>query len=98
MDDETLISVEVVLAEATNQRLIKLKMVRGSRVIEAIEASGLPLSAHAPSERVGIFGRRCRLSDVLDEGDRVELYRPLRHDPKVIRRRRALQSNNSNSA
>lgn len=36
----------------------------------------------------GIWGRRVSLSESLREGDRVELYRPLRVDPKVARRER----------
>ena len=38
---------------------------------------------------VGIFSRRCTLAAVLRDGDRVEVYRPLRADPKDTRRKRA---------
>lgn len=37
---------------------------------------------------LGIWGRRVALSDVLKDGDRLELYRALRVDPKVARRQR----------
>jgi putative ubiquitin-RnfH superfamily antitoxin RatB of RatAB toxin-antitoxin module len=36
----------------------------------------------------GIWGRRADLNAKLREGDRVEIYRPLRVDPKVARRER----------
>lgn len=36
----------------------------------------------------GLWGRKADWHAVLREGDRVELYRPLRVDPKVARRER----------
>jgi putative ubiquitin-RnfH superfamily antitoxin RatB of RatAB toxin-antitoxin module len=39
--------------------------------------------------RAGIFGRRAALDVPLGDGDRVEIYRALKADPKEIRRRRA---------
>lgn len=41
---------------------------------------------------VGIFGELCSRDRLLEEGDRVELYRPLLVDPKVSRRARAQQT------
>jgi putative ubiquitin-RnfH superfamily antitoxin RatB of RatAB toxin-antitoxin module len=37
---------------------------------------------------VGIFGRTCNLSDVPVDGDRIEIYRALRSDPRERRRER----------
>jgi putative ubiquitin-RnfH superfamily antitoxin RatB of RatAB toxin-antitoxin module len=60
-------------------------------VRDALAASGL-LKAHPAidlaTQRVGIWGRRCRLEDSVREGDRIEVYRPLRVDPKEARRLR----------
>ena len=60
-------------------------------VRDAIDASGL-LDAHPQidlaRQRVGIWGRRCRLEDSVREGDRIEVYRPLMVDPKEARRLR----------
>ncbi|HGJ5878174.1 MAG TPA: RnfH family protein, partial [Arsenophonus nasoniae] len=39
--------------------------------------------------KVGIYSRPAKLSDILSDGDRVEIYRPLLADPKEIRRKRA---------
>lgn len=36
----------------------------------------------------GVWGKRCSLAHKLKENDRVEIYRPLRVDPKVARRER----------
>ena len=40
-------------------------------------------------KRVGIFGQLCLPEQVLEEGDRIEIYQPLKIDPKDARRRRA---------
>ena len=38
---------------------------------------------------VGIFGESCDRAAVPRDGDRIEIYRPLRSDPKASRRARA---------
>ena len=38
--------------------------------------------------QVGIFGALCDRNAVPRDGDRIEIYRPLRSDPKVSRRAR----------
>jgi len=40
---------------------------------------------------VGIYGELCGLEHVLSDGDRIELYRPIKEDPKEQRRKRALE-------
>jgi len=37
---------------------------------------------------VGVWGKRCSLNHKLKDNDRLEIYRPLRVDPKVARRER----------
>ena len=37
---------------------------------------------------LGIFGRSCNRGDVPEEGDRIEIYRPLKSDPRARRRER----------
>jgi putative ubiquitin-RnfH superfamily antitoxin RatB of RatAB toxin-antitoxin module len=85
------ISVEVVCATAERQLLRKVTLPAGSRVIEAVEQSGIlqamPEVAFDPS-RLGVFSRRVSPDDALRDGDRVEIYRPLTIDPKDARRRR----------
>ena len=45
--------------------------------------------AQEPAEgELGIWGRRCQAQQPVREGDRIEIYRPLRVDPKVARRER----------
>jgi putative ubiquitin-RnfH superfamily antitoxin RatB of RatAB toxin-antitoxin module len=86
------ITVEVVCATAERQLLRQVSLPVGSQVITAIEQSGIlqemPGVAFDPS-RIGIFSRRVATGEILQDGDRVEIYRPLTLDPKDARRRRA---------
>ncbi len=68
-----------------------LALPPGATVLQALEASGL--SAAFPdvdlhSALVGVWGRKARLEQPLRERDRVEIYRPLKVDPKLARRER----------
>ena len=84
------IRVEVVYADASRQTLRSVELAAGATVDDAIRAA--QILDFAPTDftpaRVGIFGRIVARSAVLREGDRVELYRPLKIDPKEARRRR----------
>jgi putative ubiquitin-RnfH superfamily antitoxin RatB of RatAB toxin-antitoxin module len=85
-------AVEVVLALEDRQIVVPLRVEPGATVGEAIALANLPAQAagldldQAP---VGIFGRPCARETPLSDGDRVEIYRPLRADPKDRRRQRA---------
>jgi sulfur carrier protein len=61
-----------------------LQLPEGATVRQALEAAGVD----ATTCETGVWGRRCDAMTVLRENDRVELYRPLRVDPKVARRER----------
>lgn len=86
------IAVEVVVALPDRQSVYAVELEQGASVMQAIEASGVrraePNLVIDPA-RLGIFARRVGPDDVLREGDRVEIYRPLLLDPKEARRRRA---------
>jgi len=88
------ITVEVAYARPERQWLLPLSVPAGTTVRKAIEQSGI--LAQCPEidlgqNRVGIFGREARLEQVLNAGERVEIYRPLLADPKDVRRRLAAQ-------
>ena len=89
---DALIDVEVAYATPEQQVILALKMPEGATVEHAINASGLlnhfPCCAWADI-KVGIFGSVCKLNQLLRQADRVEIYRPLIHDPKEARRQRA---------
>lgn len=83
--------VELVYALPDCQDLITLEVPVGTTVGEAILSSGLAgrHGIDVASVLAGIYGRRVGLERVLRDGDRVEIYRPLKADPKQARRRRA---------
>lgn len=68
-----------------------LELAAGSSVAQALAAScvleefpELPAACLV----LGVWGRKCSLTHLLHECDRVEIYRGLRVDPKVARRER----------
>ena len=86
------ISVEVVLAMPGRQELVALEIAEGATLADAIAASGLPEifeGFEVDPSMVGIFSEKASLDQVLRDGDRVEIYRPLIADPKEVRRQRA---------
>jgi putative ubiquitin-RnfH superfamily antitoxin RatB of RatAB toxin-antitoxin module len=89
---ETLIDVEVAYANPEQQVIVALKMPEGATVEQAIHASGLLnrfSEIDATDLKAGIFSSICKLDQPVRQADRVEIYRPLIHDPKEARRQRA---------
>lgn len=89
------IAVEVVYALPEKQYLQRVTLEEGATVEAAIRASGileLRRDIDLAKNKVGIYSRPVKLGDVLKEGDRVEIYRPLIADPKELRRQRAEKS------
>ncbi|WP_459618462.1 RnfH family protein [Bordetella sp. 2513F-2] len=87
-----MLRVEVAYAAPEGPWLRSLSLPAGATLAQALEASGLAqafpgLDPYAHG--VGIYGRLCPAGQALADGDRVEVYRPLRFDPKESRRRRA---------
>jgi putative ubiquitin-RnfH superfamily antitoxin RatB of RatAB toxin-antitoxin module len=95
MPPEGRIRVEVAHARPERQWLVSLELPAGATLAEAIAASGLcelVPGLEAGEGMVGIWNRVRPLDSRLNDGDRVEIYRPLRADPKEARRRRARDS------
>lgn len=69
---------------------IELTLPEGATVMDAvIAARWLDSTGALPAGQfVGIWGRKAALNQPLQDGDRVELVRDLRVDPKVARRER----------
>ncbi|HVV69911.1 MAG TPA: RnfH family protein [Gammaproteobacteria bacterium] len=91
-----MIAVEVAYGLKNQQLIIPLVVPIGCTVEETILQSGI--LQHFPDidlllNKVGIFGQLVALSQPLKAGDRVEVYRPLKMDPKqarVLRARKVL--------
>lgn len=86
------IRIEVAYAIPERQHLVTLDVPAGTTIAGALEHCReqhlLPDAAFDHPD-LGVFGRRAPPSRVLEPGDRVEIYRPLKVDPKEARRRRA---------
>ncbi len=90
--------MKIVVTYAPAQRSAEewlLDLPEGSSVQMALELSGVQTAFSDIPERLargdlclGIWGRSCSADQVLNDQDRVEIYRPLRVDPKVARRER----------
>jgi uncharacterized protein len=86
------ISVELVYIEPNSQNSLRLDLVKGSNISQAIQQSGLlerfP-EIDLNKNKVGLFSEIQELDTVLQAGDRIEIYRSLLADPKEARRQRA---------
>lgn len=92
--ESDMIKVEVAYALPHKQMLIPLSIKKGSTVYDAAVESGVAdkfPDIDLETIPMGIFGKAERKPKerVLNEGERVELYRPLIADPKEVRKRRA---------
>jgi putative ubiquitin-RnfH superfamily antitoxin RatB of RatAB toxin-antitoxin module len=84
------IRVEVAYALPGRQELVEVELEQGATAAQAIEQSEiLQRVPGLDASRIGIFGREVAPAQVLRDGDRVEIYRPLQIDPKDARRQRA---------
>lgn len=85
-------SIEVVYGVPTKQKIFTVDINAGATVEQAILASGvltLFTEIDLTVNKVGIWNRVVKLSEVLNDLDRIEIYRPLLADPKEVRKRRA---------
>ncbi len=96
------IRVEVAYATPRKQKIVALEVDVGTTAAKAAELSGIdrefPGLDVAGSPK-GIFGNALGSRGmprpeayILNEGDRVEIYRPLIADPKEIRKQRAAEA------
>ena len=87
-----MITVEIVYAQPQRCIAKSLHLTQGSRIADALalasadaDFAGVDLATAA----VGIFGKVAQRDQMLQEGDRIEIYRPLLEEPKLARRARA---------
>lgn len=86
------ISIEVAYALPDEQVILSLDIDADCTVEEAIKRSGI-MDAYSQidltTDKVGIFGKMCKLTATLRDKDRIEIYRKLIADPKESRRQKA---------
>ncbi len=83
-------NVGVCYAEADRQLWMRLEVPDGSDVEKVIELSGILKQypeIDLSNQKVGIFGKIAKLDAEVKEGDRVEIYRQITADPKLVKRR-----------
>ena len=99
MPDRDLIRVEVAYALPEQQKIVALLVEPGTTAYQAVVRSNIVetfTELDIETAKMGIFGQALGTKGLkpareheLQEGDRVEIYRPLTSDPKEARRRRA---------
>lgn len=85
-------AIEVVYGTPTRQEIINLAVEPDTTIEQAILASGIIEDfpeIDLTVNNVGIWNRVAKLSDIVKDLDRIEIYRPLLADPKEVRKRRA---------
>jgi putative ubiquitin-RnfH superfamily antitoxin RatB of RatAB toxin-antitoxin module len=88
------IIVEIAYASLKEQLVLSIKTYEGVTVERAIEDSGILLKfpeIDLDVNKIGIFGKLSKLSTTLKHLDRIEIYRSLRADPKVIRNQKVAE-------
>lgn len=93
-----MINVEVAYALPEKQEIVKLQVNKKTTIEQAIKQSGLlevysdiDLFSENSANKVGIFSQIKSLDQIVNDGDRIEIYRPLIADPKEVRKKRAEQ-------
>ncbi|PSF08197.1 RnfH family protein [Marinobacter fuscus] len=86
--------VEVAFARPDKQQIVLVSVPPGTTAIEAVRLSRIDQlfpEIDVDNIDMGVFGKVIKVpaEHVLREGDRVELYRPLKIDPKQARANRA---------
>lgn len=92
MVENKFITVEVAYARPDCQRIIALQIEIGSTIESAIKRSGILTlfpEIDLAKQKVGVFSKSRELTDEVQAGDRIEIYRPLLIDPKDARRAKA---------
>ncbi|WP_313517933.1 RnfH family protein [Pseudomonas sp.] len=83
--------IVVAYAEANNQAWLELEVPDDCCVHDAIERSGVLKRFPAldlTKSKVGVYGKLVKLEAPLQPGDRVEIYRAILVDPKLVPRRK----------
>lgn len=83
----SIIKIEVIYACPEVQDVVRLCMVSPVSVQQALATSGLLKKYALNSDTIGlgVFGERMELTALLQDQDRLEIYRPITMDPKQQR-------------
>ncbi len=82
--------IKVVYATPQRQAVVNVELADGGTVQQAIERSGLLVrfpEIDLTQQKVGIYGKVAALDAAVEDGARIEIYRPITADPKTVKRR-----------
>jgi putative ubiquitin-RnfH superfamily antitoxin RatB of RatAB toxin-antitoxin module len=88
----TMIGIQIVDARPERSIVKSLRLAQGARIADALDAAATDADfggVDLKNSPVGIFGRLAQKDQLLKDGDRIEIYRPLVQEPKLARRARA---------
>ncbi len=93
-----MLRVEVAYARPDKQEIVEVEVPEGTTALEAVKRSAITElfpEIDPETNDMGIFGKVIKdpAAHQLRDGDRVELYRPLKIDPKQARLNRAKKKN-----
>ncbi|MEI6893492.1 MAG: RnfH family protein [Colwellia sp.] len=86
------ITIEVVYGVPQKQNILTILVAENTTIEQAIIDSGVITlfpEINLEVNKVGVWNRVVKLSDTVNDLDRIEVYRPLIADPKDVRKRRA---------
>lgn len=78
--DDTTITVEVVYVTSNMQMVLETQVPRGANIEDGVVLSGLLEQCNdvdLGKNKVGLFGTIKPLTEILSDGDRIEVYRPI---------------------
>lgn len=87
-----MIKVEIVFALPDTATSLSIEVAEGTTAEQAVLQSGIAEKCPEiglTNLALGVWNRTVKNHQVLKEGDRIEIYRPLIADPKAARRQRA---------
>ena len=84
--------MKIGIAYALPQRQVwfDVELPDGATIQDAIDRSGILKQfpdINLEQQKIGIFGKVSKLDAVLNDRDRVEIYRPITCDPKTVPRK-----------
>lgn len=100
-DPENKIQVEVVYPLPDEQKVLQVKVEKGTFAKDAVRQSGLLKlypEINLDEASIGIYSRLLKSDEIVCDGDRIEIYRPLLADPKEVRKRRAEEAKAAKAA
>jgi len=86
--------IEIAYATPERQKIVECEVPGDTTVRDAVKQSSIGQffpEIDLENCALGVFGKAVPANYELQNGDRIEIYRPLIADPKEVRRKRAEQ-------